>query len=96
MRLAVTFQENAQTFTPTFRQEDESFVPDFGEVQVVTERVDPSIQYDGAYTVTPKVDEQTLPTAKKYMEQDITVLAIPIYRTGNTAQGTTVYIAKED
>lgn len=96
MKLPVKFTTTDQTFDAAFSDATAKVIPaSFGEVQVVTERVDPSLQYEGSYTVTPKVDAQTLPTAKKYMEQDVTVLAIPVYRTTNTADGTTVYIAKE-
>lgn len=78
-----------------FTKTDQTFSASFGEVHVVTEPVDPSIQYEGDYTVTPKVGEQTLPTAEKYMEKDVTILAIPFYETSNTSNGKTVYIAKE-
>lgn len=51
--------------------------------------------YKGAYEVTPRVDEQVLPTAQKLMADDLTVNAIPIYETSNNSGGTTVYIARE-
>lgn len=78
-----------------FSQTDQTFSASFGGVQVVTELVDPSIQYEGEYIVTPKVGEQKLPTAKKYLEDDVTITAIPFYETSNTSNGKTVYIAKE-
>lgn len=33
--------------------------------------------YGGAYEVTPAANEQTLPTAGKFMAEDVTVTAIP-------------------
>lgn len=51
--------------------------------------------YEGAYEVTPTVDGFTLPTAKKVMREDLTVKQIPIFETGNTSGGSTVYIAAD-
>ena len=52
-------------------------------------------KYAGPYTVTPKADAvQTLETRAKTMEDDVTVLAIPYYQTGNL-YGDTVYIGSE-
>lgn len=52
-------------------------------------------KYTGPYTVTPKADEvQTLETRAKTMEDNVTVLAIPYYQTGNL-YGDTVYIGSE-
>lgn len=52
-------------------------------------------KYTGTYTVTPSVDAASVPTAQKYMEDDITINAIPYYDVSNTAGGSTVYIGKE-
>lgn len=52
-------------------------------------------QYEGDYEVTPKVSEQTLPTAKKLMSEDLTIKEIPYFEVGNNSGGDTVYIAKE-
>lgn len=53
------------------------------------------VKYAGPYTVTPKADEvQTLETRAKTMEDDVTVLSIPYYQTGNL-YGDTVYIGSE-
>ena len=38
---------------------------------------------------------QTLPTAQKYMEKDLTVNGIPYYQTSNASNGETVYIGTE-
>lgn len=84
MRFAVSFKSNNKTF-----------LTNFGQIQVVTDYVDTSDLYEGEYTATPKVEAQTLPTAKKYLDKDITLLAIPYFETSNTSGGNTVYIAKE-
>lgn len=51
--------------------------------------------YEGDYEVTPKVSEQTLPTAEKLMSEDVTIKEIPYFEVGNNSGGDTVYIAKE-
>ena len=51
--------------------------------------------YGGPYEVTPKVEAQTLPTAKKLMREDISVRAIPYFDVSNPAGGNTIYIANE-
>lgn len=51
--------------------------------------------YDGPYSVTPKVEAQTLTTAEKYMTDDVTIQAVPFYAVSNNYGGSTVYIAKE-
>ena len=52
-------------------------------------------QYEGEYDVTPKVSEQTLPTAMKMLTEDVTIKSIPFFNVGNTSGGSTVYIANE-
>ena len=51
--------------------------------------------YEGPYDVTPKVTAQTLPTAKKFMQEDVSIRAIPYFDVSNPAGGNTIYIAKE-
>lgn len=52
--------------------------------------------YDGVYVVTPKINiDQILETKDKIMENDVTVLKIPLWETSNESGGTTVYIAME-
>lgn len=48
--------------------------------------------YEGGYEVTPKVEAQTLSTANRSMEKDLTVLAIPYYEVDNNQQGQTIII----
>lgn len=52
--------------------------------------------YQGDYEIIPDVhDTQTLETANKVLKQNIVVAAVPYYETGNSSDGTTVYIGKE-
>ena len=51
--------------------------------------------YEGPYDVTPKVTAQTLPTAKKFMREDVSVRAILYFDVSNPAGGNTIYIANE-
>lgn len=51
--------------------------------------------YTGDYQVTPcAFSAQTLNTANKVMDDDIVVLPVPYWETGNTSNGSTAYIAK--
>ena len=50
--------------------------------------------YTGSYTITPKVNEQTMSTRNKLMQDNITIKAIPFYETDNSL-GTTIYIGSE-
>lgn len=52
-------------------------------------------EYTGPTTVTPSGSVQTLPTAHKYLAQDITVREIQRWDVGNTAGGNTVFIGEE-
>lgn len=51
--------------------------------------------YEGDYTATPSTTEQVLETKDKVMADDVTVLEIPYFETGNPAGGYTVYIGKD-
>lgn len=52
-------------------------------------------KYEGSYEVTPTVDGSVLHTAKKVMEKDVNIKAIPFYEVSNQFDGETIYIAKE-
>lgn len=54
--------------------------------------VDSGDPYEGEYVITPKVNEQTLPTKQKVMLDDMTVLAIPYAEVTNVSNGKTVTI----
>ena len=52
--------------------------------------------YDGAYSVTPKVyEETTLETKQKLMKNNVTVARIPQYQVSNDADGVTLIIGEE-
>lgn len=51
--------------------------------------------YDGPYEAIPKVEAQTLPTAKKLMTDDVTVRKIPRYEVSNDCDGVTLIIGDE-
>ena len=51
--------------------------------------------YRDSYEVTPAVDEQIVPTAQKYMENNLTVKAIPYYDVSNPSGGNTIFIGSE-
>ena len=51
--------------------------------------------YKGEYEVTPKVTEQTLPTAQKVLEKDVCVKKIPYFEVSNNSGGNTVFIGSE-
>lgn len=49
-------------------------------------------EYNGSYEVTPKLEEQTLQTAKKVMREDVTIKEIPIFTVTNSSGGNTIII----
>ena len=49
-------------------------------------------EYEGTYDVTPRVEEQTLPTAKKFLQKDVTIKKIPITTVSNSSGGNTIII----
>lgn len=52
--------------------------------------------YTGAYTATPKVEEETvLQTKDRKMIKDVTVEKIPLYEVSNQAGGETLIIGDE-
>lgn len=52
----------------------------------------PVEEYDGDYTVTPRLDEQTLATRGYKMRDNVTVEMIPVVTTSNPYGGKTVVI----
>lgn len=51
--------------------------------------------YTGAYTVTPDVADQVLPTAGKLLRENVAVEKIPLYLVRNRQDGITAYIGGE-
>lgn len=93
MNIKVTFSEANEVHLPVvFSESDQLIDVHFGEVQSVNVGAE---VYKGDYAVTPKVEQQTMPTKGKILIDDVTVKAIPVFRVSNTSGGTTVYIANE-
>lgn len=93
MNLRVDFSESKQSFHADFLENDQALKANLGEVQTVTKYI--SEKYEGSYSITPKVEAQTMPTKEKVMVDDVTIKAIPFFDVSNTSGGSTVYIAKE-
>ena len=83
MQFRVNFKEIDKKLPVTFRS--------FQGVEVYAEVE----KYTGSYEITPKVDAQTMPTAQKFMNEDVTVKAIPFFDVSNDAGGNTIFIASE-
>ena len=105
MQIAVQFQEgkvgiDAKFISSTvsldtdFTQSNVSLDTEFANFQLATVREDVE-PYMGEYKITPKVDAQTIPTAQKYMTDNVHVKAIPYFETSNNMDGYTVYIGSE-
>ena len=94
MKLAMKLSENNMILPLDLVASGLDLDMDFGDEIVlnVNYNADP---YDGEYEITPRITEQTLPTAMKLMTEDLTVRAIPRYDVSNTSGGTTIFIANE-
>lgn len=96
MHFDVKFSMSAQRFEPIFNSGGQAIPVEFQDLHTVTTAPDVEI-YDGAYVVTPKADvAQTLPTAQRYLLQDVNVKKIPYYEVDNAAGGSTIYIGADD
>ena len=92
---AVVLNEQRHRFPTALEENSRGFGATFGELQTATEYIGEDV-YIGEYAMTPKVSEQTLPTAGKAMVKDVTVNAIPYVDVGNPGGGRTVVIGRED
>ena len=52
-------------------------------------------EYSGPYDITPLFSAQVLPTAKRLMQQDLTIKKIPQYEVANDSSGYTLIIGEE-
>lgn len=77
-----------------FSEVTQRFSAKMGEIHTVTEYIGGE-KYTGEYEVTPKVEEQTMPTKDKVLLDDMTVKAIPFFIVSNTSGGSTVFIGNE-
>ena len=77
-----------------FKEYTKNITAKIGEVQTVTLSDGKEI-YKGQYIVTPKIEQQALPTKNKILTEDVTVKSIPFFNVSNNSGGNTVYIASE-
>ena len=94
MRLEVSFRVLNKNLDVDFSAKDKKLNAEFQCFQRITEQGDVDY-YDGSYTVTPKVEEQSLPTAKKYLAEDVRIKEIPFFEVSNLEGGQTIFIGKE-
>lgn len=52
-------------------------------------------EYAGPYDITPLFSAQVLPTAKRLMQQNLTIKKIPQYEVSNDSNGYTLIIGEE-
>lgn len=52
-------------------------------------------EYSGPYDITPLLSAQTLPTAKRLLQRDLTIKKIPQYEVTNDSNGYTLIIGEE-
>ena len=52
-------------------------------------------EYSGPDDITPLFSAQVLPTAKRLMQQDLTIKKIPQYEVANDSSGYTLIIGEE-
>lgn len=74
-----------------------AYIPvQFGEIYKVGTGEESDIEiYNGPYSVTPAIIEQTLETARKMMTANMKVKEIPYAEVSNTANGITATIGNE-
>lgn len=94
MRFEVKFLQNDRSFFTDLHIDSQKIDTTFSEFQEISV-IDEIEAYDGPYVVTPAIDSQVLSTAQKRMTDNMTVKAIPYFRTSNPQMGETVYIGSE-
>lgn len=93
MNLSVEFSEPLE-IEVSVADNSSSIALDFGTVSRIEASAEDYPYYQGAYTVTPSDEAQTLATKNTTMTDDVTVKQIPYYEVSNQT-GSTVYIGKE-
>ena len=91
MTFNVEFSEIKSEFAPKFKEHKSSFTATFKDIQTVTDIP----RYEGEYSVTPMIVEQTMYTKGKFMAEDVNIKSIPFFDVSNTSGGRTVYIGNE-
>ena len=87
MTFDVTFRSNIGSFNLGFLASDPTFSMDFGVTTGIA-----SETYKGEYEVVPDKSNVFLYTKNKLMEDDVTVLSVPIYEVQNPSGGQTITI----
>ena len=83
------FEEDQQTLVAEFGEEEE-LCAEFGEKTYIYKG--DIEEFEGEYIITPEKEEQTLPTARKALTQDVRVLAVPFSTVSNNSGGLTANI----
>ena len=94
MIINVKFTELTESISASFRENAKDFAANFLEGHIITKYVGGK-PYEGDYVVTPKVEEQIMPTKDKVLLEDVTIKSIPYFNVGNNSGGSTVYIGSE-
>jgi len=99
MILSASFSEENKLFNVQMVEESLNFSTEFADTNIITIKVptpgaDVEI-YSGEYTVVPKISAQTLFTANKFLNDNMTIRSIPYYEVLNNSGGDTVYIGTE-
>lgn len=88
VKFLVGFNKSGFAVPVSFEEVSSDFFLEFGEV-INTGHFP---LYAGEYEVTPKIEAQTLNTANRSMERDVTIHAIPYYEVDNDYNGQTIVI----
>ena len=88
VKFLVGFNKSGFAVPVSFEEVSSDFFLEFGEV--INAGHFPL--YAGEYEVTPKIEAQTLNTANRSMERDMTIHAIPYYEVDNDYNGQTIVI----
>ena len=93
LHFTCNFAKSDQQIPVIFEKSDQSIGITFNESPINNSETDEV--YEGPYQITPGVESQSIPTAQKFMSDDVIVKAIPFSIVSNTSGGTTAYIGKE-
>ena len=89
MRIKISFKE-LSAFHIRFREDVDEIKVGFSTVDI--RYLTDMPWYEGPYEVTPKITDQTLPTAQKAMNYDVHILEIPYSTVSNNSGGLTATI----
>lgn len=90
MILTVRMMEDEEQYFVHMEDNTSEYSLDMRVVQEIEKPI--GEPYEGEYEVTPTFENQVLETARKYLEEDVTVYAIQVSKVSNPSGGNTVYI----